>query len=271
MSKEAQYLLGVSEAELDRMRFQHGVWGPVTRSFLQRIGVEAGWSCLDVGAGPGFVTLDLLDLVGKNGSVTALDPGGSFLEYLKAEARRRGHGQVSVIHGKVEDAPLPEKAFDLVFVRWVLNFVPDRTAFLKTLARTVKVGGIIAVQDYWYEGLSVFPKGTPFDRMPDNARAYYRSGGGDASGIGAMPSILAPMGFEVEDLTPQQKAGGRESGVFRWASMFFRMHLPIMAEKGVISKAECDIQLKNFDALEADPNMIFFSPIILDCAMKRVR
>lgn len=269
MAQDPEYLLGVNTNELERLRLQHGIWKPVTDAFLDRIAVQRDWKCLDVGAGPGFVTLDLRERVGETGSVTALEPSSMFLDYLRHLIDDCGWKNIDIVHGSVEETDLPQGAFDLVFVRWVLNFVPDRNRFLSVLAKTVKPGGIIAVEDYWYEGLSVFPKGTPFDRIPDIARKYYASGGGDASGIGIMPSTLMAMGFDLIDLTPRQQAGGNTSPVFLWASRFFRMHLPMMADRSVISQQECDTQLNNLDALSKNPNMLFFSPIVLDCAMKK--
>ena len=54
-----RYPLGTNVQELERLRFQHAVWGGVTRAFLDRIGVARGWRCLDLGCGPGFVVEDL--------------------------------------------------------------------------------------------------------------------------------------------------------------------------------------------------------------------
>ena len=73
-NNHGSYLLGVNQQELERLQFQHGVWGHVTKKFLGRLNVGNGWRCLDVGAGPGLVSMDLRELVGQTGEVTALDP-----------------------------------------------------------------------------------------------------------------------------------------------------------------------------------------------------
>jgi SAM-dependent methyltransferase len=269
MSSTEPYLLGISDAELERMRFQHGVWKASTDDFLNRLGVGPGMRCLDVGAGPGFVTVDLRERVGATGHVTALEPSKMYLDHLHRIVRERGWSNVDAVLGTAETASLPEASYDLVYVRWVVNFVADRAAFLRSLARWVKPGGLIALEDYFYEGLGVHPRGTDFDRMPDIVRRYYRSGGGEAYAIAEVPSILRNEGFGLVVFTPQQQVGGKDSPVFQWASRFFRLHLPIMAERGIIDVAERDRQMANLERLAQDPEMFFFSPIVVQCAMRR--
>ena len=70
--KNADYILGVNLKELKRLEFQNGVWKNVTNDFISRCGLAKGMKCLDVGAGPGFVSMDLLNFVGPQGEVTAL-------------------------------------------------------------------------------------------------------------------------------------------------------------------------------------------------------
>src|SRR5512139_204400 len=103
MNDDKEYLLGANAAELERMRFQHQVWGPVTEAFFDRLGVDKGWRVLDVGAGPGFVTTDLRQRVGETGKVTALEPSAMFVEHLRRTVSERRWSNVEVIQGRAED------------------------------------------------------------------------------------------------------------------------------------------------------------------------
>ncbi len=263
-SSELEYLLGSNEAELERLRFQHWVWKKVTDNFFDRLGVQQGWKCLDAGSGPGFTSMDLRERVGINGEVTVLEPSKFYLNFLRGESSAKGWTNIDVIQGRVEEADLPLRRYDLIFVRWVIAFVPDAEKFLKHLVAALRPGGIIALQDYWYEGLSLFPRGTSFDRLPDLVRAYYRAGGGDPYITGKIPELLRQFKVRVTDFTPNQLAGGPQSDVWAWADRFFRGHIPAMVQKGIVTQQGADAILRDWSAQQNNQDALFFSPIVVD-------
>ena len=265
-NQQGNYLLGVNQQELERLQFQHSVWGQVTRKFLERIGVQKGWRCLDVGAGPGFVSMDLRELVGETGEVTALEPSQFYLDWLGKKIATKGWNNVKLVQGTAEDASLPTRHYDLVFVRWVVAFVPNPEQFLARLFPALRVGGIMAVQDYYYEGLSLYPQGSSWDAMPAIVRAYYRSGGGDSYVTAKIPAIFKKYGLDLVDLTPTCLAGGPTSGVMEWAHRFFSLHVPLMAEKGIISIDQANALLADWQAHRQNPETLFFSPLVVDVA-----
>ncbi len=266
MLNKQEYLLGANEGELERLRFQHWVWKKVTDNFFDRIGVKQEWKCLDVGSGPGFTAMDLRERVGPDGEVTALEPSEFYLNWLQQESSAHGWTNLKLLRGKAENADLPLRFYDFIFVRWVIAFVPDAEKFLKHLISALRPGGTIAVQDYWYEGLSLYPRGTSFDRLPDIIRAYYRVGGGDPYVTGRIPSIFRKYGVRVTHFTPNQLFGGPQSDVWEWVHRFFVGHLPLMAEKGVVSKSEVEKILTDWQNQRENPDAIYFSPIVVDVA-----
>ena len=268
VGKEPEYLLGINQIEFERLRFQHGVWKSVTGGFLERIGVAPGWRCLDVGGGPGFVAMDLREKVGESGAVTVLEPSKMFLDWFRNESQQRGWKNVQTIHGSAEHANLPKGLFDLIFVRWVIAFVADAAAFIRALIPALRPGGVIAFQDYYYEGLSLFPRGGAYDGMADVVRAYYRSGGGDPYIAGRIPAILRNHGLNLIDYTPHCLAGGPDSAIMEWGHRFFVSHIPLMAEKGLISAMRADELLADWHAHRTDPDALFFSPLVVDVAAK---
>jgi SAM-dependent methyltransferase len=234
--------------------------------FAESTGVQEGWRCLDVGAGPGLVSIDLREMVGENGEVVALDPSDFYLNWLRNQVAERGWNNVSCIQGTAEQTPLPSERYDLVFVRWVVAFVPDLEKFLTRLFATLRPGGVIAIQDYYCEGLSLYPRGGPCDKIPDIVRAYYRSGGGDAYVTGRIPGIFAKHGLRVVDFTPTCLAGGPTSDVMEWAHRFFSLHIPLMAEKGIISSEQAGQLLTDWQRHRQNQETLFFSPLVVDVA-----
>ena len=266
MSAARDYLLGVGEDELERLRFQHEVWRSVTSAFFERVGVRRGATCLDVGAGPGFVATDLCDRVGPSGEVTALEPSPFFLDKLKARAKADGRSNLKFLLGRVEEAALPRAAFDLVFVRWVVAFVADVEGFLARLVPTLRPGGVLAIQDYYYEGLSLYPRGGAFDGAADAVRAYYRSVGGDPYVTGRLPSLFKRLGLELIEYSPHSLAGGPGSGVMEWGHRFFSRHLLSMVEKNILSPELGNAMLADWDLHRENPDALFFSPLVVDVA-----
>src|SRR6266700_5014628 len=73
MATERDYVLGTHDEELMRLGLQHRVWRPVVLDCWQRAGITVGKRVLDLGAGPGYATIDLAEIVGSGGEVVALD------------------------------------------------------------------------------------------------------------------------------------------------------------------------------------------------------
>ncbi len=145
-----------------------------------------------------------------------------------------------MIERKAEEVDLPHEHYDLVFARWVLSFAPDPVGFLGRLFQALKPGGVVALQDYYYEGLSLFPLGGGFGKAHDAVVRFYNSEGGDPYVAGKVPAVFRAHGIRLAEFAPHCLAGGPESGVMQWAGLFFTMHVPAMAEAGVIGREDAD-------------------------------
>jgi ubiquinone/menaquinone biosynthesis C-methylase UbiE len=266
IKKNKDYLFGVNEYELKRLEFQHKVWKPVTDKFLSKLGIRHGWKCMDVGAGPGFVSEELIGKTGSSGEVTVLEPSSLYFNYFKNKAESKGRDNVKLINSLVEDAELPENYYDLIFGRWVITFAKDPEMFVSKLVGALKPGGILALQDYNYEGLSLFPRGGAFDKIPEYVKKYYKSEGGNPYVASLIPGIFRRQGLELNIYDPNCLAGGPESGITEWAHRFFITHIQLMADKGLYSQAEADAMLADWNTHLNNPDAVFFSPIVVDMA-----
>ena len=72
--------------EIERLHIQSTAMVPDTERMLELIGVREGWSCLDIGCGPGGIVGLLGKRVGSTGRVVGLDMNTGFLEYARATA-----------------------------------------------------------------------------------------------------------------------------------------------------------------------------------------
>src|SRR4051794_10145908 len=72
--------------EIERLHIQSAAFARDVEVMLDLIGVDKGWSCLDLGCGPGGITAPLSRRVGPTGRVIGLDKDAQFLEYARARA-----------------------------------------------------------------------------------------------------------------------------------------------------------------------------------------
>lgn len=264
MSESKEYILGISQTELERLEFQHGVWKKVTDDFFKIINIRSGWKCLDVGAGPGFVSKEIREMTGDKGEVSVLEPSEFYLDYFKEISKKNNWSNIKYLHGNLEDVEIDKEYYDLIYSRWVIDFVPEPEKFLLKLLYALKKGGLIAIQDYIYEGIGLYPSGGPFDRIAEVVKAYWRIGGGDPYFIAKVPPLFRKNNIEMVEYSPVVLAGGNESGVFKWADRFFTGHLQTMSDMKIISEKEKNDLLNDWNDHKKNPDTVFVSPIVVN-------
>ena len=123
-----------------------------TRDVLRRrrlvreaLAAVAGERILDVGCGPGFYVADLLEEVGRGGSIVGVDSSPQMLAV--AEHRCAGHDNVGLREGNASSLPVEDASFDAALCVQVLEYVPDATGALAEMSRALRVGGRVVVWD----------------------------------------------------------------------------------------------------------------------------
>src|SRR5205809_4569231 len=89
MNRERDYVLGTHDEELARLGLQHRVWRPVVLACWEKAGITVGSRVLDVGAGPGYATVDLAEIVGPTGEVVATERSNKFVRSMEEACRAR--------------------------------------------------------------------------------------------------------------------------------------------------------------------------------------
>jgi 2-polyprenyl-3-methyl-5-hydroxy-6-metoxy-1,4-benzoquinol methylase len=131
--------------------------------------LRPGLDLLDVGCGPGTITVDLATRVAP-GRVVGLDVSPDPLAEARAAADRAGV-PVSFEVGDVYALESDDDSFDVVHAHQVLQHLTDPVAALREMARVCRPGGVIAVRDVDYGAVSWFPGDDGLDRWLD---LYYR-------------------------------------------------------------------------------------------------
>ena len=109
--------------------------------------LDPGMRILDVGCGPGTITAGLARRVGPDGRVDAVDVEESQVEATRAEAARRGIGNVHARSGNATELPFEDGAFDVVHCHNVLVHVPSPETAVAEAMRVLKPGGLLSVRE----------------------------------------------------------------------------------------------------------------------------
>ena len=106
-NRDAEYTMGRSEEETQRLIKQSQLYDDVTRRFFLRSGIAKGMKVLDVGSGAGDVALTLAEFVGTEGSVVGVDVNPDILETARTRAAEAGFSNVEFIAGDARTLDLP--------------------------------------------------------------------------------------------------------------------------------------------------------------------
>ncbi|WP_218713853.1 methyltransferase domain-containing protein [Arthrobacter sp. BF1] len=116
-----------------------------------------GRSVLDVGSGPGTITADFARLVAP-GAVVGLDRSPEVVAAATALAREQHLSNLNFDTGDVYALEFSDDSFDVVHAHQVLQHLTDPVAALVEMRRVAKPGGIVAVRDADFHGMSWYPE-----------------------------------------------------------------------------------------------------------------
>lgn len=119
---------------------------PLGHVFADFAGVRAGQRVLDVGCGPGALTVELAQRVGAQ-AVAAIDPSPSFVAELRARLP-----EIDLRTGSAEHLPFPDASFDAAVAQLVVHFMDNPVRGLAEMARTTRPGGVVAACVWDHDG-----------------------------------------------------------------------------------------------------------------------
>ncbi|KAI1302545.1 S-adenosyl-L-methionine-dependent methyltransferase [Xylaria venustula] len=110
---------------------------------LQKLDIARDMRVLDVGCGPGDITVRIAQVVGPNGKVVGIDPSE---ERIAIAVSEREKPNVSFQEGRAEDlSQFTTKSFDAVFVNSTLHWVQDQPTAVKEFGRVLRPGGRLGI------------------------------------------------------------------------------------------------------------------------------
>ena len=116
-----------------------------SRTIIQRLDLRPGMKVLDVGCGPGRLSIPIAQAIGPEGTVVAVDIQPAMLRRAKDKAVAAGVTNVQFLENAAGGGTLGDGEFDRALLVTVLGEIPDRRSALKEIYESLKAGGILSV------------------------------------------------------------------------------------------------------------------------------
>ena len=185
-------------------RYTHGHHDSVLRSHRWRTAensaayllphLQPGQRLLDVGCGPGTLTLDLAERVAP-GWVLGIDAAAEAVGEAERISDERGVGGVGFAVGDVYALEADDAQFDIVHAHQVLQHLTDPVAALREMRRVLAPGGLVAVRESDYGAFAWAPDDPLLDRWLELYHQVTRANGADADAGRHLPGWFRAAGF----------------------------------------------------------------------------
>jgi ubiquinone/menaquinone biosynthesis C-methylase UbiE len=157
----------------ERATYSHGHHESVVKTHARRTAQDSAAfllphikrtdKILDLGCGPGSITIDLALLV-PDGEVIGGDQVAAVVQQAQALAKERQVHNVSFQQMDGNQLPFSDGTFDIVYCHQTLQHVGNPSHLLKEMRRVTKEGGLVAARDADYKAFAWFPEHAGLDR-----------------------------------------------------------------------------------------------------------
>lgn len=131
----------IEDDRLDRYE-QMFQWSPAFERLLEPADIAPGQTVGDLGCGPGFLTIQLLERVGPNGHVHAFDVSADFIERTRAKVEAAGHADRLTLHHLTDSGlPLAAAVLDRIVAKNVMVYVDNPLETFREFRRVLRPGG----------------------------------------------------------------------------------------------------------------------------------
>jgi SAM-dependent methyltransferase len=153
--------------------------------------VEPGMRILDVGCGPGSITIDLARRAGDAGLVVGIDASAEVVATAREAAARAGVVNAVFEVGDAYD-PTPGERYDIVHAHQVLQHLGDPVGALRAWRG---VGDVVAARDVVYSATTIHPLTPELLRWRELVLRLQAANGGDGDAGAKLKAWARAAGF----------------------------------------------------------------------------
>ena len=252
---ERTYVMGHKPDEIERLVEQSNQFRLQSELLLRAAGLRPGMRVLDIGCGPGDLSILAAQLVGADGrgEVIGIDSSADALDIARARVLSEG---LSNVRFEICDLTALDPApaclsvgdFDAIVGRFVLMHLPDASACLRSLMRFVTRDAIVSFQELDTRSAESEPPGPLFARSVQRLRSALQIARVEQRSGNTLARTFLAAGLPQPQvlLTSQIETAAPDAYVFRHTAETTRTLLPLITRAGIASADEVDI-----DTLEA--------------------
>ena len=220
--------------------------------------LHPGLRVLDVGCGPGTITVELADVVDP-GEVIGVDASADVLGMAREEAAARSRDNVRFEQASAYSLAFDDDAFDVVHAHQVMHHLADPVAALREMRRVCAPGGTVAVREADYGGFTWFPELPALDEWMRLFQDVTRANGGEPCAGRRLLGWAEAAGFSAVEpsasvwcyATPAERVWWGESWADRMVSSAFGTHA---VELGLASRDDLETVAAGWRAWSRAPD-----------------
>lgn len=238
------YLLGQTPEAFQRLILTGQLFNPFTRQVLTEAGITTGMRVLDVGCGPGNVSMLAAELVGETGHVLGIDANEEVLQLAQARAQAAGLQHISFRAEDVLNVRL-EQEFDAIIGRFILMHLPEPAAVLRRLLDHLRPGGVVAFQemDLSSHGDASYPPAPLWEQAGYWSTQAFQQAGGDINAALKLYGMFLEAGLPAPQMRYEAAIGSEPDWLgFQWRAETVRVFLPLIEKFGLGTAEEIGME-----------------------------
>jgi 2-polyprenyl-3-methyl-5-hydroxy-6-metoxy-1,4-benzoquinol methylase len=118
---------------------------------IQHLNLQAGMKVLDIGCGPGRLTIPVAEQVGPQGEVVAIDIQAGMLRRAQEKAQAAHLSNIRFFQVGVGEGKLERNQYDRALMVTVLGEIPERETALKEVFEALKPSGLLSVTEVIFD------------------------------------------------------------------------------------------------------------------------